>query len=48
VVRKALTTAALCVALAALSAGPAPAGEATGSGKKEDQNPFGPQPNRTK
>jgi len=37
-VKKALMTAALCVALAALSAGPALAGEVTGSGKKEDQN----------
>lgn len=36
--RKALTMAALCVALAALSAGPALAGEVTGSGKKENQN----------
>ena len=36
--RKSLTIAALCVALTALSAGPALAGEVTGSGKKEDQN----------
>jgi hypothetical protein len=37
-VKKSLTTAALCVALGALSAGPALAGEVTGSGKKENQN----------
>ena len=36
--KKSLTTAALCVALGALSAGPALAGEVTGSGKKENQN----------
>jgi hypothetical protein len=37
-VRKPLTIAALCVALTALAASPALAGEVTGSGKKEDQN----------
>ena len=37
--KKRLLVAALCaVVLAALSAGPALAGEVTGSGKKEDQN----------
>ena len=36
--RKVLTTAAICTALIALSAGPALAGEVTGSGQKEDQN----------
>ena len=36
--RKHLTTAAICAALTALSAGPALAGEVTGSGANENQN----------
>jgi hypothetical protein len=38
VVKKSLTTAALCVALGALSAGPALAGEVTPSGANSKQN----------
>jgi hypothetical protein len=37
-IKRSLATAAVCAALAVLSAGPAMAGEVTGSGKKEDQN----------
>jgi hypothetical protein len=37
-IKRSLAAIAVCAALASLSAGPAMAGEVTGSGKKENQN----------